>query len=952
MMIRSPHTCRTRQHLSRSAAVGRIGLRKLALYVTFLLLLVSGQELFAQSLNPVLAKRQKLVDMLNAALTSHSTGISGDCSDIMVVDENGACNSLEPSRIHIQYFTNPSRFALTIMTEHAGTATVDGTPSLLVSDLNSYLASLGMEIQNLSPISGNLSDLFTCGVSGPFNRYFSRTVTDASWWGAVRTAQGVDRIKNTTYNINGQYKKGSDFLTFERTGTGNTFRYLGDRNPSGGGAYGSFATAKLSSVYLAITQQVSADTTIRFEIDANLWTRAYPSNAVACEATYSGPRTTPFFEAMFVTTTTASGVPHSDTSWCYDSFRGTGTSTTAQIDSENAVLFGFGMPGTFSVDVEGRLKYAGLPSFCAVTTFKPIKITDTQIQADSCYEEFCLPGAFVVDQYSGEIYYQASQPSTCGVDAQTPDLCIQFCDTIGLRYREKLSNVVSATAVQYADAWSYDTTGLGAAFPGSNDYETAVRGEWRPSAHYAYRSAIQGGAAISSNPAERIHANAGTFDFVLYNYRWPSGNDATKWLRSDTVVKYSPNGLPVEDADILGIPSAMKLGYGQQLTVAAAKNARYGRISFDSFEDSIAYSRVTMAHVHSGKRSLFISKSGATNGPLTNLASVSALPSGVDSSERKMVAKFWVKRSMPLSDIYYPVMVRFGSGSPDPLVTPEFIARSGDWSLYQVTCTSSSSVRLTIERHDSASLTSDDTVWVDDVRIQPIEAQMAASVYDQDAFRLVANFDDNHFGVYYQYNGEGRLVRKMRETERGMKTIEETQYNRPSIARGSGGGSGGITSGISPSSSIRRSSGQSYSVNPVMPPDSGAGAGMKADLLNVTVDTSGVSYGAPVVDSVRAVSLRISKAIEMLKQLSADSTSLGLLGQLRDARERFLAMDASAADSATQAGKAELRERIESIAREIEGRTGLSREMLRDLIDAYDSMDINQATETGKEDER
>ncbi|MBL4669491.1 MAG: hypothetical protein JKY30_09555 [Flavobacteriales bacterium] len=47
----------------------------------------------------------------------------------------------------------------------------------------------------------------------------------------------------------------------------------------------------------------------------------------------------------------------------------------------------------------------------------------------------------------------------------------------------------------------------------------------------------------------------------------------------------------------------------------------------------------------------------------------------------------------------------------------------------------------------------------------------------------MATFDDQHFGLFYQYNAEGKLVRKLIETERGMKTVQETQYNTPKITR-------------------------------------------------------------------------------------------------------------------------------------------------------------------------
>ena len=76
-----------------------------------------------------------------------------------------------------------------------------------------------------------------------------------------------------------------------------------------------------------------------------------------------------------------------------------------------------------------------------------------------------------------------------------------------------------------------------------------------------------------------------------------------------------------------------------------------------------------------------------------------------------------------------------------------------------------------------------ENIWIDDVRMQALDAQMICYVYDVNTLRLLTSFDDQHFGLFYQYNAEGKLVRKLIETERGMKTVQETQYNTPLISR-------------------------------------------------------------------------------------------------------------------------------------------------------------------------
>jgi YD repeat-containing protein len=74
-------------------------------------------------------------------------------------------------------------------------------------------------------------------------------------------------------------------------------------------------------------------------------------------------------------------------------------------------------------------------------------------------------------------------------------------------------------------------------------------------------------------------------------------------------------------------------------------------------------------------------------------------------------------------------------------------------------------------------------IWIDDLRVQPMDAQAMAYVYDLATLRLIASFDDQNFGLFYQYNAEGKLVRKMVETQNGLKTVTETQYHSPSTAR-------------------------------------------------------------------------------------------------------------------------------------------------------------------------
>jgi hypothetical protein len=66
-------------------------------------------------------------------------------------------------------------------------------------------------------------------------------------------------------------------------------------------------------------------------------------------------------------------------------------------------------------------------------------------------------------------------------------------------------------------------------------------------------------------------------------------------------------------------------------------------------------------------------------------------------------------------------------------------------------------------------------VYIDDIRIHPVDGQMKSFAYDPSSQRLWAELDENNFATFYEYDDEGILVRVKKETERGIMTIKETR---------------------------------------------------------------------------------------------------------------------------------------------------------------------------------
>jgi hypothetical protein len=66
-------------------------------------------------------------------------------------------------------------------------------------------------------------------------------------------------------------------------------------------------------------------------------------------------------------------------------------------------------------------------------------------------------------------------------------------------------------------------------------------------------------------------------------------------------------------------------------------------------------------------------------------------------------------------------------------------------------------------------------VYFDDIRIHPFNATMKSFVYNPSNLRLMAELDENNYSSFYEYDDDGTLIRVKKETERGIKTIQETR---------------------------------------------------------------------------------------------------------------------------------------------------------------------------------
>lgn len=341
--------------------------------------------------------------------------------------------------------------------------------------------------------------------------------------------------------------------------------------------------------------------------------------------------------------------------------------------------------------------------------------------------------------------------------------------------------VVGAEVQTYADNW-YSGTDANISSV-MTEYNLAgssklaeLNTKLRPRTNYIYKKEIVEADNAAGNG--RIYSGGLYTGFAMFpqgNFTDPNIAPAAEWLPLNTVIAYDPNGNPVAERNLLGIYSAARYGYKGTLPVLVAKNAEYANVQFHNFEDQGDYTlTVNSSHAHSGKSSWQYSSGVQVFKNLLFNNQLQAKGASV---------KLWLKSTNPHAAGNLHVLIN-GIAS-----YCRKISQNGEWSLYEARIEGSgwgTMVPSSTQRFDvtlAYSLTSGEQVYIDDIRFQPLDAQMMTYVYDVASKRLLAQFDDQHFGLYYQYNEEGKLVRKMKETEKGMMTIQETQSNTPAITR-------------------------------------------------------------------------------------------------------------------------------------------------------------------------
>lgn len=333
------------------------------------------------------------------------------------------------------------------------------------------------------------------------------------------------------------------------------------------------------------------------------------------------------------------------------------------------------------------------------------------------------------------------------------------------------SNVLSVSADVYSDDWGNSLLEGDPDYNlNANDFESARSGKWRLASSYAYKTKVK-------DAENTVYNSAGVFEAAYEGFDYDNiSNLSYKWIKTNNINIYSPNGTALEEQNAIGVKSTSDFGYNENVPVLIAQNAAYSSVKFKSFEDQVSIGSVVIDNTtaHTGKKSVRYD-ANTTNDILTSIKL------DVTSKQKGVQIKFWAKSTAEvINDINSNLRLdfKYSSGVLQPVITK--IAQVGEWTLYEALVKDVKNIGDT-DFTLTPVYSGTTPLWMDDLRLQPYDAQMNCYVYDAKTLRLIASFDDQHFGLLYQYNGEGKLIRKLVETERGQKTVSETQYNVPKV---------------------------------------------------------------------------------------------------------------------------------------------------------------------------
>lgn len=304
--------------------------------------------------------------------------------------------------------------------------------------------------------------------------------------------------------------------------------------------------------------------------------------------------------------------------------------------------------------------------------------------------------------------------------------------------------------------------------------------------------------------------NLNTYLFGLTRAMTP--NPIKPWQVVAQTSAFSPWGGMIEGRDAVDNKNASIMGYSHRLPVATVSNSAYDEAMVENFEDYLEALNATvfdykqnalrediLAQVtpstqansmdlvgtdydiiyslrHSGKAALKIKNTRNIQIPIEGGSSSLSLKKQYFQPNKEYIMTYWqqVLTTSP------PLVGQVRLVIPGALSTHGIARRKtpviDGWAQFETKV--SIPDLQTLPANPTATLqavTTGGPIYIDDIRIFPAKGNMKSYVYNATNRRLMAVLDENNMSTYFEYDGQGKLIRIKKETEKGVLTLKESR---------------------------------------------------------------------------------------------------------------------------------------------------------------------------------
>ncbi|HYG52757.1 MAG TPA: hypothetical protein VD905_17760, partial [Flavobacteriales bacterium] len=364
--------------------------------------------------------------------------------------------------------------------------------------------------------------------------------------------------------------------------------------------------------------------------------------------------------------------------------------------------------------------------------------------------------------------------------------------------------VLNAGAAEFHNnSWSYDYDDVGdpvmkkrtvnggtthTVSTTGSDFHYGKKGIYRVKKNYAYQVARQQSYTSLGDAKTKIGIDGEFDEFTPFD--WVTGGNS-HWTWAQEMTRVSPYGTTLETTDRSGIYAATLVGYDNKTVTAQAANSSYFETAFDAFEDhggtygfrghfelkldDNSAQTISTTQAHTGTTSAVLS---ATKKSVHNFTGVAggSLPTGNyfrAVENKKYLASGWFH----LSDHTHVPNIKVKDVTTGTYITP-FVTYNDypaieNWKKMEI------GFEITDDTHQyrieyyimNSTNTTQQSGYLDDIRVQPFESAMVSMVYDPLTLWKIAELDNQNFATFYNYDEEGNVVQVKKETVNGVVTI-------------------------------------------------------------------------------------------------------------------------------------------------------------------------------------